>query len=141
MNSLKIMLNHLYRMQRKIEDINDNIKALQTLLYPKTQIISDMPKGGKQPNNDAEIYVEKMEYWKAERNRIDKKILDLKRDIETELENINATVDEITLVDCRYNRGMTWKETAAAIGWTLGKCYATYNKMIKRSVQKNQKIY
>ena len=134
---LKTMLRVLSRIHNRVYKIDECIAELQASIYPKAQIISDMPRGGGQPRNSTEEYVEKIEYYKNEKKRLQGEATKLQEQIQAKLKSINATNDEMRLVDYKYNRCLSWAETAEAMQWTLGKCYYTYNRLMTKKMQKN----
>lgn len=138
MRSLKLILNSIYRMQKRSADIDERIQTLKALIYPKAQTISDMPRGGKTVNS-IESYAENIEYWEDKKKSIQTYIDELKKEAETELHRINASADEIKLIKYKYYLAMTWKDTSVAMNWTLGKCYSVHNRLFKKYFKKSEK--
>lgn len=125
-------LDECMELRERINKVNEQIIELKTkIMSPKNQIISDMPRGGKQ-SNSIEAYIIKHE--KLERK---------KTVLMNELEEIWQTIDmshlsdaQCKLLHLRYYCGLEWKKCSrimcevVSIKFNENRCYREHRNAL-----------
>lgn len=133
-------LQDIYKQRRKIWDTED---AIDTLIArhtaPKSQILSDMPKGGGSGKKEFEEYMIRKEAlilkWKRQREAL--YILWLS--FLNGSESVRLSRMDITLLRLRYFNGYRWKKCVRklqllypAVKWNENRAFRTHKQLMKR---------
>lgn len=120
-------LKNYRKMMREIDQINDQIKEIETKLYsPKSPQITGMPKGGTFDETD--VIIKYLELQKKAEQKL-KKLMKQTVEINDALEKL--PIIERQVLRYRYIFGLTIKGTAEAMSYSERQVVNLTNRGIK----------
>lgn len=131
-------LDECLRLSRQIIKNRESLEELKALsMSPKSQIITDMPKGGGMNINIAENYLIKME--KLEKDYIDmcgNRAEKWKKAVEI-FEEHHQPKENTKMLWFRFYAGYSWKKCASHMAeafpnsnWSVDKCFRVYRRIM-----------
>lgn len=132
-----------------IKEIKEKDETIQELRYrtmsPKSQVITDMPKGGGAHVNALDNYMVKLERTIKAKERLQEKL-----DYEWAIAKFSLThygitkSDTIELLRLRFYRGLPWKKCSMEMqktypdsGWNINKCFRVYRAVLHKTNSTN----
>lgn len=104
------LLKECERLRRKIQDIDEKIEKINTILYyPKCQDLSGMPKGEGSGESIIDKLITKKGKLEATKANIVKEQNNKWSIIEKACNNAHISKTDIMLIKLRYYHGLPWK--------------------------------
>lgn len=138
-------LDECLKISKMLADIEEYIIELKyRTMYPKIQVVSDMPKGGGKQINEIESYLIKLEKL-DERKKFIQFDLDVHWCIALEALGARGVTDmeAIQLMKYRFYFGLPWKKCLKRMQeeytdskWTINKCFSTYRSILYKKKRK-----
>lgn len=141
-------LERILEMRRSVDDLNLRIVELESMVLPKAQVITGMPRGGDH-ENAIEKYTETKITLEEKRERILRKMARLWKGLEGRFDQCGITERQKAMLEARFYNGLPWKRCVLAMRqvypdeqWDEQKLFRMYRKVISRlksrSVHNNQ---
>jgi len=125
----KDFLSQAYRIDQRINSKLEQVQSLRELATKATAALSDAPAGGNRNVHSMGEIIGKMIDLEAEINADIDRLVDLKREIVT-LVNQVANHERQTLLELRYLCFKKWEEIAVAMGYGLHHLYKIHNRAL-----------
>ena len=104
-------------LAKKIKDKNTEIYELKIVaMNPKSQVLSDMPRGGGVKSNPIENFLIRLEKKEAERDRLCLQLCSLWNGVTQRLKKAGADQAAIDMLAYRFRENYLWKK-CSAICW------------------------
>ena len=114
----KEYLSQVYRIDLRINTKLEQVRSLHSLATKASATLSDSPLSGTRNVHSMEDIIVKMVDLKDEINADIGRLVELKREIVSTIEQVSA-VDHRTLLELRYVCGKTWEEIAADMYYSV----------------------
>lgn len=122
---------------RKIKEIEERITELrESVMSPKNQLITGMPRGGA-GGNQSESYIVKLERLEDRRKKLIRQRDELWEEIIYTLGE--AKEEYIALLQYRFFKGLQWKKCCTLMcnkypdsGWNMNKVFRVYRQILRK---------
>lgn len=140
------LLERLLELRREINKVNEMLEELRySIISPKNQNITGMPRGSENSDTAIERYLLKAERLRAKKERLQNAQRDLWRAVYADLNAIGAKMGTIELMQQRFYHGHAWKVCAKNMNdkhpkdnWNTNKCFRAYGWVCKNYTNKNR---
>ena len=130
-------LDDILQLRRDINSIDDRMTELKQSIFPKPQIISDMPRGGGERKNGIEEYIIKFDRLERKKNRLCCEISNKWSELEKTFPDHGITEAQGRMLFFRFFYGMSWRccvermeEEYPQTTWNEPKLFRIYRKII-----------
>ena len=126
-------------IRRYIDEVNEKIETITAAATaPKSQAISDMPRGSGSNENAIDKYIEKKEELRCTYDNLCRS-LDRKWNVALEIMyNCHISGEDIMLMYHRFYLGYPWKKCAAEMRakrgkqWDINRVFRRYRKVLSK---------
>ncbi len=132
-------LEYILKLRRDIDSVELRLEELKSLVYPGSQIISDMPRGGGYKNK-LEEYIVKWDKLKGKKHRLEMEILRRWAAMEERFRECNVTEAQRDVMKYRFFYGRTWKKCVYHMRaeypeamWNEQKLFRIYRKVLEKT--------
>lgn len=141
-------LERVLEMRRSVDDLNLRIEELESMVLPKAQVITGMPRGGEH-ENAIEKYTETKIMLEEKRDKILREMGRKWKVLEGRFDQCGITDRQKKMLEARFFNGHPWKRCVVVMQkkypeekWDEQKLFRMYRKVISRMkshlVQNNQ---
>lgn len=131
-------LDRCLELRRNIIDLEERIEDIEgKIRFPKSQTISDMPRGSASGINPIEQYITQKEKYQSKKLLCETELSMIWSDVEKRMVMCNIAHAERYLMYLRFNSGFSWKKCTAIMRnaegkkWNENKTYREYRKVLK----------
>lgn len=141
-------LDECLRITREIEKVREKLLIIKAAIQaPKNQIISDLPRGGSNPVNAIEMYLEKAEQFESDLRALkNERAENWETFKQIAAAESDVTKEDIHLMQLRFVRGYSWNKCTAVMRsrhdkkWNANKTFRRYRKVLSSCTKINSNI-
>lgn len=126
----KEYLGQAYRIDQRINSKLEQISSLHELALKATSTLSDKPRSASPNLQSMESIITKIVDLEAEINRDIDLLIDLKREIVSNIKRVSNTECQ-TLLELRYLCFKSWEQIAVDMGYSLQHIFRLHDRVIK----------
>jgi DNA-directed RNA polymerase specialized sigma subunit len=126
----KEYLGQAYRIDQRINSKLEQISSLHDLALKATSTLSDKPRSASPNLQSMESIITKIVDLEAEINRDIDLLVDLKREIVSNIKRVSNTECQ-TLLELRYLCFKCWEQIAVDMGYSLQHIFRLHDRVIK----------
>ena len=141
-------LNECLEISRKIKEIKEKTFDLQMRCYsPKSQVISDMPRGGA-VENATERYLIDLERLNNKREALEAKRSFIWNSIKIKMNKCGLNEEYQRMLRFRFYNAYSWNKCTALLSelyensnWNANKCFRVYRQILNKMHKKYTKHF
>lgn len=131
-------LNRCLELRRNIMSLEERIEDIEgRIRFPKSQTLSDMPRGSSSGTNPIERYIVLKEKYQSQKLLHETELSMIWNDLDKRMVMCGVPQDERRLMYLRYNSGLSWKKCTAIMReiegkrWNENRTFKTNRKVLK----------
>lgn len=131
------LLDRCLYLRSQINKIDEKLARIRSeVRYPKSQTLSDVPRGASSGESAIERYIVKEEEYTEKRNSLVMELDSSWEEVVDALAECDITrPDEVALMKLRYYRGFKWKRCIQIMEerarWNENKVYRIHRKIVQ----------
>lgn len=140
-------LDECLSLTREIEKVREKLLIIKaTISEPKNQIISDMPRGGGNPVNAIETYLEKSEQFEDDLRALKRERSENWEMFKQIAAGSGVHKEDIHLMQLRFMRGYSWNKCTAVMRsrygdkWNTNRTFRRYRKVLSNCTKQDANI-
>ncbi len=140
-------LDECLRLTREIEKVREKLLIIKAAISePKNQVISDLPRGGNNPVNAIEMYLEKAEQYEDDLRTLKNERTENWETFNRIAAESDVTKEDVHLMQLRFMRGYSWNKCTAVMRsrhgdkWNTNRTFRRYRKVLSNCTKINPNI-